>query len=347
MSLCGPGNLHQFPLQFISQPTTHLVKQSQASQGGATHPSKPLTTNHTLLVSPPPSLRSFVLWSFTQVLKSHDLCFLLFCKAWCPSAAIVVASNILLRLYFFPHHFPSVSPSLLSLLSFSPSSLLLFCHSSSVCCCCLVWSDFAQTRLALGKVRSPESLLRSPQVASTMNTLWSPFPSCCHGSSFRATRRLGRALLIHRLEKKFWEPSFDQSPFFTSAISCKMIFSSFFFFVFKPGKTHLLYINITCILKLSVPPPCCIPSFLPDTTSLPFLTSVAPPRHCSSAKAALHTAPVPALWYSAFLTKEATPRTFYCFLFFFGGWCIKHGASGRGCWVGSHVPLNGQPCACA
>lgn len=50
-------------------------------------------------------------------------------------------------------------------------SLLLSCHGSSVFCCCLVWSDFAQTRLALGKVRSPESLLRSPQVAGTMNTL--------------------------------------------------------------------------------------------------------------------------------------------------------------------------------
>lgn len=61
MSLCGPDNLDQFPLQFISQPTTHLVKQHQASQGRATHPSKPLPTNHSL---PPPlssSLRSFCL----------------------------------------------------------------------------------------------------------------------------------------------------------------------------------------------------------------------------------------------------------------------------------------------
>lgn len=48
MSLCGPDNLDQFPLQFISQPTTHLVKQHQASQGRATHPSKPLPTNHIL-----------------------------------------------------------------------------------------------------------------------------------------------------------------------------------------------------------------------------------------------------------------------------------------------------------
>lgn len=52
MSLCGPDNLDQFPLQFISQPTTHLVKQHQASQGRATHPSKPLPTNHSLF---PPS----------------------------------------------------------------------------------------------------------------------------------------------------------------------------------------------------------------------------------------------------------------------------------------------------
>lgn len=27
MSSCGPDNLDQFPLQFISRPTTHLVKQ--------------------------------------------------------------------------------------------------------------------------------------------------------------------------------------------------------------------------------------------------------------------------------------------------------------------------------
>lgn len=59
MSLCGPDNLDQFPLQFISQPTTHLVKQHQASQGRATHPSKPLSTNHILFFSSS-SLRSFV-----------------------------------------------------------------------------------------------------------------------------------------------------------------------------------------------------------------------------------------------------------------------------------------------
>lgn len=143
----------------------------------------------------------------------------------------LLACNILLHLNYFSIIFhPSLS--LLSLLSFSLSlsSLLLFCHSSSVFCCCLVWSDFAQTRLALGKVRSPESLLRSPQVASTMNTLWSPFPSCCHGSSFGATRRLRRVLLIHWLEKKFWKPSFDQSPFFPSAIGCTKTFLFPFFF---------------------------------------------------------------------------------------------------------------------
>lgn len=59
MSLCGPDNLDQFPLQFISQPTTHLVKQHQASQGRATHPSKPLSTNHILFFSSS-SPRSFV-----------------------------------------------------------------------------------------------------------------------------------------------------------------------------------------------------------------------------------------------------------------------------------------------
>lgn len=52
MSLCGPDNLDQFPLQFISQPTTHLVKQHQASQGSATHPSKLLPTNHILFFPP-------------------------------------------------------------------------------------------------------------------------------------------------------------------------------------------------------------------------------------------------------------------------------------------------------
>lgn len=51
ISLCGPDDLEQFPLQFISQPTTYLVKQHPASQGRATHPSKPLTANHMLLFS--------------------------------------------------------------------------------------------------------------------------------------------------------------------------------------------------------------------------------------------------------------------------------------------------------
>lgn len=71
-------------------------------------------------------------------------------------------------IFIFCYHFPFLSLALsLSLLL----SLLLSCHGSSVFSSCLVWCDFAQTRLALGKVRSPESLLRSPQVAGTMNTL--------------------------------------------------------------------------------------------------------------------------------------------------------------------------------
>lgn len=53
MSLCGPDNLDQFPLQFISQPITHLVKQHQAPQGGVTHPSKPLSNNHIQFFFPP------------------------------------------------------------------------------------------------------------------------------------------------------------------------------------------------------------------------------------------------------------------------------------------------------
>lgn len=46
MSLCGPDNLGQFPLQFISHPITHLVKQHQAPQGRGIHLSKPLSNNH-------------------------------------------------------------------------------------------------------------------------------------------------------------------------------------------------------------------------------------------------------------------------------------------------------------
>lgn len=62
MSLCGPGNLDQFPLQFISQPITHLVKQHQAPQGRVTHPSKTLSNNHIqffFLFSPPPEIFDF------------------------------------------------------------------------------------------------------------------------------------------------------------------------------------------------------------------------------------------------------------------------------------------------
>lgn len=53
MSLCGPDNLDQFPLQFISRPITHLVKQHQAPQGRVTHPSKPLSNNHIQFFFPP------------------------------------------------------------------------------------------------------------------------------------------------------------------------------------------------------------------------------------------------------------------------------------------------------
>lgn len=55
-----------------------------------------------------------------------------------------------------------------SFLSLSPHSLSPK-YSALVLC-----GDFAQTRLALGKVPSPESVLRSPRVVTTMNTLSSP-----------------------------------------------------------------------------------------------------------------------------------------------------------------------------
>ena len=180
MSLCGPDNLDQFPLQFISQPTTHLVKQHQASQGRATHPSKPLPTNHILFFFLPEPLSFEV-----SVLATFPPSFTVNSDTTQPPLF-----NILLCLYFLslasiPIRRPPPPATLLSLslsLSLSLCRLLSFsfflspilppsCHGSSVFCCCLVWSDFAQTRLALGKVRSPESALRSPQVAGTMNTL--------------------------------------------------------------------------------------------------------------------------------------------------------------------------------
>lgn len=172
MSLCGPDNLDQFPLQFISQPTTHLVKQHQASQGRATHPSKPLPTNHILFFFLPEPLSFEV-----SALATFPPSFTVNSDTTQPPLF-----NILLCLYFLssasipirrPPH-PSLSLSLFCLLSFSfflSPFLPPSCHGSSVFCCCLVWSDFAQTRLALGRVRSPESALRSPQVAGTMNTL--------------------------------------------------------------------------------------------------------------------------------------------------------------------------------
>ena len=111
-------------------------------------------------------------------------------------------------------------------------------------------------------------------------------------------------------------------------------------------QAHLLYISKPCILQLFFPTsPRYLLSCLKPFPSL-ILTSVAPPHHRSSAKAALYAVSLRSLIF-CFPHKGSNSLTFYCFLFFFGGWCIKHGASGRGCWVGSHVPLNGQPCACA
>lgn len=180
-------------------------------------------------------------------------------------------SFIFSPIIFHPSLFLS-SPFCLSL-----SSLLPFCHSSSVFCCCLVWSDFAQTRLALGKVRSPESLLRSPQVASTMNTLWSPFPSCCHGSSFGATRRLRCALLIHWLEEKFWKASFDQSIFpICHWLHEDLSFFSFSFF-------FLAWTNSPAVHKHNLHPQALYPTSLRYPV-LPALSHLPPFSHfrCSS-----------------------------------------------------------------
>lgn len=67
---------------------------------------------------------------------------------------------LLMVLFFYCmyHLFPSISP-----LSLSPK------YAALVLC-----GDFTQTRLALGKVPSPESALCSPRVVATMNTLSSP-----------------------------------------------------------------------------------------------------------------------------------------------------------------------------
>ena len=176
MSLCGPDNLDQFPLQFISQPTTHLVKQHQASQGRATQPSKPLPTNHIPFFLLKPQI--FCLLRFEVSVKHWT-------KATFPLSFTVISnttqqswfiSNVLtlLCLCVLLSSYISIRSSLCCLSRFSfffSPSLPPSCHGSSVFCCCLVWSDFAQTRLALGKVRSPESVLCSPQVAGTMNTL--------------------------------------------------------------------------------------------------------------------------------------------------------------------------------
>lgn len=66
--------------------------------------------------------------------------------------------NTIIFFYCIYHLFPSFSPR-----SVSPKYAAL-----------VLGGDFAQTRLALGKVPSPESVLRGPQVDTTMNTLSSP-----------------------------------------------------------------------------------------------------------------------------------------------------------------------------
>lgn len=63
-----------------------------------------------------------------------------------------------------------------------------------------------------------------PQVASTMNTLLSQFPSCCHGSTFGAAGLLSRTSLIPWYEQKLdLISAFDQITSQQSAIIRKFL----------------------------------------------------------------------------------------------------------------------------
>lgn len=90
-------------------------------------------------------------------------------------------SSICVSLLLCPHLLTHISLIL---------SFLLFCLLSplacSVFCSCPVLSDFAQTRLALGK-GSPESALSTPGSPHHEYIMIPPFPFGCHDSTFWAS----------------------------------------------------------------------------------------------------------------------------------------------------------------
>lgn len=72
----------------------------------------------------------------------------------------------------------------------------------------------------------PRERALQPQVASTMNTLLSQFPSCCHGSTFGAAGLLSRTSLIPWYEQKLdLISAFDQITSQQSAVIRKFLCS--------------------------------------------------------------------------------------------------------------------------
>ena len=138
--------------------------------------------------------------------------------AWAPSVSQRSTTQALLqKMFFLPSvHFIPLFP--LSTLSSVPELFSIPLLSF------VKW--FCPDTSGSGWSALPWERALQPQVASTMNTLLSQFPSCCHGSTFGAAGLLSRTSLIPWYEQKLdLISAFDQITSQQSAVIRKFLCS--------------------------------------------------------------------------------------------------------------------------
>lgn len=138
--------------------------------------------------------------------------------SWAPSVfQRSTTQALLLKMFFLPSlHFIPLFP--LSTLSSVPELFSIPLLSF------VKW--FCPDTSGSGWSALPWERTLQPQVASTMNTLLSQFPSCCHGSTFGAAGLLSRTSLIPWYEQKLdLISAFDQITSQQSAVIRKFLCS--------------------------------------------------------------------------------------------------------------------------
>lgn len=136
--------------------------------------------------------------------------------SWAPSVFLRSTTQaLLLKMFFLPSlHFIPLFP--LSTLSSVPELFSIPLLSF------VKW--FCPDTSGSGWSALPWERALQPQVASTMNTLLSQFPSCCHGSTFGAAGLLSRTSLIPWYEQKLdLISAFDQITSQQSAVIRKFL----------------------------------------------------------------------------------------------------------------------------